>query len=95
MARSGERRLLTPFATTRSASMSRPGVGLVEHRELRFEHGHLQDLVALFLAARKPFVDAAVQEALVHLHQLHLVADQREEIERVDFGLAALLADAR
>ena len=36
-----------------------PGVGLVEDRELRLEQRHLEDLVALLLAAREPFVDGA------------------------------------
>jgi hypothetical protein len=70
------------------------GIGLVEQRELRLEHGHLQDLVALLLAAREAFVDAAIEEALVHLHELHLLADQLQELEGVEFGLAVLLAQA-
>ena len=71
------------------------GVGLVEHRELRLEHQHLQDLVALLLAAGEPFVDAARQEALVHLHELHLAAHELQEFVGVDFGLARRLALAR
>ena len=34
------------------------GVGLVEDGELRIEHRHLEDLVALLLAAGEAFVDA-------------------------------------
>ena len=38
-------------------------VGLVEDGELGLEHGHLENLVALFFSAREPFVDAAVAQA--------------------------------
>jgi hypothetical protein len=36
-----------------------PGVRFIENRELRLEHEHLQDLVALLLAAGKPFIHTA------------------------------------
>ena len=39
------------------------GVGLVEDRQPRLEHGHVEDLVALLLAAREAFVDRALQHA--------------------------------
>jgi hypothetical protein len=42
--------------------MSRPGVGLVEDRDVGFEDRHLQDLVALLLAAREALVEVAVGE---------------------------------
>src|SRR5512143_1953831 len=44
-----------------------PGVGLVEHRDLGPEHGHLEDLGALLLAAREAVVDVASGEGVVHL----------------------------
>ena len=53
------------------------GVGLVEHRDHRLEHRHLQDLVALLLAAREALVQVALLEAVVHAealrprHELH------------------------
>ena len=67
------------------------GVGLVEHRERGLEHQHLQDLVALLFAAGETFVDAARQETLVHLHELHLAAHQLQEFVGVDFGLPIAL----
>src|SRR6266446_5586099 len=42
-----------------------PRIGLIEHREPRLDHRHLQDLVALLLAAREPDVDGAAQHVLV------------------------------
>ena len=63
------------------------GVGLIEQRQRRLEHQHLQNLVALFLAAGKALVDAAAEEALIDVHELHLGAHQGEEVERVDIRL--------
>ena len=60
--------------------------------EPRLEHEHLQNLVALLLAAGETFVHATGEEALVHVHDLHLLAHEREEFERIDFGQAAMLA---
>src|SRR5260370_25865435 len=69
------------------------GVGLVEDGEPGIEHRHLEDLVALLLAAGEPFVDRAAGEALVHLHQLHLLLGQRKEVHRVQLLLATALAE--
>jgi hypothetical protein len=63
MARSGLRNALTPSATTQRIDVER--VGLVENRQARFEHCHLEDLVALLLAARETGVDRPVQEILI------------------------------
>ena len=41
-------------------------VGFVEDGELRLQHRHLQDFVALLLAAGEAFVDAALQKLLIH-----------------------------
>src|SRR5580765_7906286 len=62
------------------------GVGLIEDREPWLEHQHLQDLVALFLAAGEAFIDGARKEAVLHVHELHLLAHQPEEIERIHLG---------
>src|SRR5688572_15600243 len=35
-------------------------IGFVEHRELWLKNGHLQDLVPLFLAARKTLIDRSL-----------------------------------
>ena len=53
--------------------MSRPGVGLVEHRDLRLEHRHLQDLGALLLAAGEAVVEVARGERAVDVEQLDRV----------------------
>ena len=61
--------------------MSRPGVGLVEDGDLGFEHGHLQDLVALLLAAREPLVQVAVGERRVHAEALHPLHEGDADLE--------------
>ena len=38
------------------------GVGLVEDAQLRLEHGHLEDLVALLLAAGEALVDRPLEQ---------------------------------
>ena len=69
------------------------GVGLVENRQSRLEDGHLQDLMALLLAAGEALVDSAFEEALVHLDERHPFADQLQEVDGVHRFLAAMLAD--
>ena len=91
-ARSGPRSALTPSATIVQGVDVEPGVGLVEDRERGLEHRHLEDLVALLLAAREALVDRAVEQRLVHLHQLHLLAHQLEEVDGVELRQAAVLA---
>src|SRR5213082_2041338 len=68
------------------------GVGFVENRQSRLEHEHLQHFVALLLAARETLVHAAGEEAVLYVHEFHLVAHQPQEFEGVDFGQATLLA---
>ena len=60
-------------------------IGLVEQRVLRLEHRHLQDLVALFLAAGETFVDRARGERAVHLQQIHFLVELRVVIGRLEF----------
>ncbi|MCH8319679.1 MAG: hypothetical protein IH790_01820 [Acidobacteria bacterium] len=69
-----------------------PGVGLVENRERRLEHRHLEDLVALLFAAGEPLVDRPVHETLVHPQQLHPLTGQGQEVDGVEHRLAAVLA---
>jgi hypothetical protein len=68
-------------------------IGFVEDRQPRFEHCHLKDLVALFLAAGEAFVDRAGEHARVDLEQRCLLAHQRHELDRVELLLPAVLAD--
>jgi len=68
------------------------GIGLIQNREFGLEHQHLQDFIALLLAAGKSFVHAAGEKRLAHMHELHLLPDQRQKLIRIDFGLAGGLA---
>ena len=67
-------------------------IGLVEHGKRRLEQAHLQDLVALLLAAGEALVHATVQEALVHAASGELFAHEVQELEGVELGLAAVPA---
>ncbi len=62
-------------------------------RELRLEHRHLQDLVALLLAAGESGVHGAVQHRRIHVDELELLLHEIRELERIDLFLAARLAD--
>ena len=94
MARSGERRALTPRATTRSASMSRPES--VSSRIASFGSSTAIWRISLrfFSPPENPSLTRAVEELLVHLDELHLLLQRSQEVDRVElFELAAVLAD--
>ena len=55
-------------------------IRLVEDRELRLEHRHLEYLVPLLLPARKTFVHAAAGEFVVQLDDGPLLAHQLQEV---------------
>ena len=57
------------------------GVGLVEDGDLGLEDGHLQDFVALLLAAGEALVEVAVAEARVHPEPLHPLHDREPQFE--------------
>ena len=59
-------------------------VGFVEQRERRLEHRHVEDLVALLLAAREAFVDRALQHRIVDVQELELLLDELHEVHRVE-----------
>ena len=67
------------------------GVGLVEHRQLRLEHGHLENLVALLLAAREPLVDRPAQQRRIEVEDLGFLFHERHELHGVELGKAAML----
>jgi len=69
------------------------GVGLVEDREGRLEDRHLEDLVALLLAAGEAIVDRPFEQRFVEPDELHPLAHQREEVHGVELRLAAVGAD--
>ena len=72
--------------------MSRPGVGFVQDRKLRLEHQHLQHFIALFFTARESLVHPAREEGLAHVHELHLLLHESQELVGVDLRLAGGLA---
>ena len=66
-----------------------PGIGLVEHGERRLQRRQLQDLVALLLAAGEALVHAAVEKLGIHVEELHLLAHEVVELQRIELVLAA------
>ena len=60
-------------------------VGLVEHGVFRLEHRHLQNFVALLLAAGEAFIHRARGERAIHLEQIHLLVELRVVIGRLEF----------
>ena len=57
------------------------GVGLVEDGDLGLEDRHLEDLVALLLAAGEALVEVAVGEGRVHVEPLHPLHDRQAQLE--------------
>ena len=72
------------------------GVGLVEHRDPRLQHRHLQDLDALLLAAGEAVVEVARRELARDLEPVHrgeqLLAELRDR-DRVVLAAVPRLAD--
>ena len=68
------------------------GVGLVEDAELRFEHGHLEDLVALLLATGESLVDGSVGEFRIEFYDLALLAHEFHEVGSLQRLLALIRA---
>ena len=66
-------------------------VGLVEDRDVGFHHRHLQDLVALLLAAGEALVEVALLEAVVHAEALGPLHQREADLEHGEVGDA--LAD--
>ena len=46
-----------------------------------------------FSPPEKPSLTARFKNASVHVHELHLLLDQRQEVHRIEFVPAAMLAD--
>ena len=70
-----------------------PRIGLVEDGEGRLEHRHLENLIALLLAAGESFIDRAVDELFVELDELDFLAHELEKIYRVQIFFAPVFAD--
>ena len=69
------------------------GIGLIEDRHHGIQQSHLQNLVALFLAAAEALVDGAIQEGGIHLHHLEALANEVLKGKGVEL-LVALLGAA-
>ena len=65
-------------------------IGLVEDREARLEHRHLEDFVALLLAAREPDIQRALQQIVADIEQFQLLAHEAQELAGIEFLLAAM-----
>ncbi len=68
----------------RTASTFEARIGFVENRELRPEHGHLQDLGPLHFTAGKPFIDVAASELRIHAKLFHLALQFLAELTHWD-----------
>ena len=82
-----------PSATTLQRVDIQAGIGFVENRQSRLQQRHLQDLVALLLAAGEADIQRALQHVLGDTEFVALGADQLEELHGVQFRLPAMLAD--
>ena len=72
--------------------MSRPEVGFVEHAQPRLQQRHLQNLIALLLAAGEPDIDPTPQHVLIDIEPGSGVAHALHEFGRQELRLAALFA---
>ena len=88
----GRRQFVHAFGHDAHGIDVEPGVGLVENGKLRFEHGHLENLVALLLAAAKPFVHRTVGEFGIQFHNLSLFTHQFQEVGGLQRFLAFILS---
>ena len=68
------------------------GIGFIQDAHLGFQHGHLQDFVALFLATRKAHVHRTLEHFGINFQAFGLFAHQFQKIARRDFRLAARFA---
>ena len=91
IARSGPRRRLTPPATIRSASMSRPESVSSRIASLGSSTAIWKISFRFFSPPEKPSLTGARDELLVDLDELRLLLDEREEVDRVELGLPRCL----
>ena len=75
------RTVRTPFATIAQRVDVEARVGLVEQGHDRLEQRHLQDLVALALAAGEPVVQVALGEGAVHAEPVHPLGEVESDLE--------------
>ncbi len=67
-------------------------VCFVENRKARFEHGHLENLVALFLAAREALVDRARRQLVIKLYHGAFLPHHLQEVGRAHRLFAEVFA---
>ena len=67
------------------------GIGFVQNREPRFQHGHLQNLVSLLLTAGKTFVDRTSHKTRFHLHDCAAFSLKVFEFEGIEFLYTEML----
>ena len=72
---------LDPFGHDAQGVDVEAGVGLVEDGQLRLEHRHLEDLVALLLPAGEALVQVALAEGGVHAQPLHPLEHRHPHLE--------------
>ena len=75
---------MRPSATIAQGVDVEARVGLVEHRELGLEDGHLEHLQALLLTAREALVHVAPGERIIQTQEGHLGPDERAELAHAD-----------
>src|SRR5882672_6634020 len=68
------------------------GISFVENREPGFEHSHLQNLVALFLASGETLIDGTSHEACIHLNDFRTLPQQVLKLEWIQLFLAQMFA---
>ena len=59
------------------------GVGFIKDGQTGLQYGHLKNLVALLLSARKSVVHRSLQKTVVNLQQLHFVLHQEKKVSRI------------
>src|SRR5258708_5359787 len=82
-----------PFGDCPQRIDIKTGVRLIQDGQLWLEHRHLEYLVAFLLATRKAFVDGAIHQGLVHVENLHLLANHLEEIHCIKLIEPAMLSN--
>ena len=60
-------------------------VRFVEDRKAWLENRHLENLVAFLLPAGEALVDGPIEKLFIHVDEGQFLADQLEEIDRVEF----------
>src|SRR4029079_15240436 len=64
----------------------------IQHRELRLEHSHLENLVAFLFTAREAFVDRTSHETRFHLDDFRALFQKILELEWIELFFAAMFA---